>query len=557
MKFGILTRSLSLTLMLLLVMTTLNLGAFAAKPGTITGVTILTSDFSMTLGADETYTFEVAAKYGSSKAPLIWEASDNLSEVSGPAVKANQEKMVYSFVSASPGTYPAEVTVTDGSKLSDTLYITFTVEGGTPDNNPPVANGLSLTTDEDTAVTGTVQASDQDGDALTATITSGPSKGTAEIVTGLTVAYTPDPDYNGNDVFTVTVEDGKGGSDTAVVSITVEPVDDMPVAVADSATAEFNMPVIINVLANDTDVDGGPMTVESTSVPGNGTVVINSDHSVTYTPQNDFSGTDSFTYTLNGGSSATVTVTVNDAVSEPLKYVALGDSIPYGTYYSSFWNYLAGGTDTDSYVEQLARTMNVESGNFIDASVSGHNTKDVLDQIDSMTAAVSAADVITLCVGANDIMDAASRSLSGLNKYDIDWSAAADGRDNFELYWPQLIDKIENLNSDVTLVVMTIYNPYRISDSYYELVDPFFSSGTGDMGLNYIIENTMSLDDTWGNLIDDNFDYRIADVYTAFNNHSNKDSLTGFYRSFCDPHPNQLGQDVIFDTHIEWMSNIQ
>lgn len=556
MKIGILTRSLSLTLMMLLVMTTLNLGAFAAKPGTTTSVSILTSDFSMTLGADETYTFEVAAKYGSSKV-LTWTASENLNEVSGPVVKANQEKMVYSFVASSSGTYPETVTVTDGNGLSDTLNVTFTVEGGTPDNNPPVANDLSLTTDEDTAVTGTIDASDQDGDALTTSITSGPTSGIAGIE-GLTVTYTPNENFNGSDTFTVTVEDGKGGSDTAAVNITVLSVDDMPVAINDSATTEINMAVTIDVLANDTDVDGGPMTVVSSSNPVSGTVVINSGESITYTPDTGFTGADSFTYTLNGGSSATVTITVNDVVSEPLKYVALGDSIPYGTYYTSAWNYLLGGTDTDSYVEQLAWAMNVESGNFIDASVSGHNTIDVLNQIDSMTAAISAADVITLCVGANDIMDAAARDFYGLDKYDIDWSVADSGRDNFEQYWPQLIDKIENLNSDVTLVVMTIYNPYRVSDSYYELVDPYFSSDVqGDMGLNYIINNTMSLDASWGDLIHENFDYRIADVYTAFNEHENKDSLTGFYRSFCDPHPNQLGQDVIFDAHSQWMSDIQ
>ncbi|MGM0397336.1 MAG: SGNH/GDSL hydrolase family protein, partial [Bacillota bacterium] len=239
----------------------------------------------------------------------------------------------------------------------------------------------------------------------------------------------------------------------------------------------------------------------------------------------------------------------------------LGDSIPSGTYYRSLWDYLGGGTDTYSYVEQFADYLNVESGNFIDASISGNNTVDVFNQIDQMSATISEADVITLCVGANDIMDAASRGWSGLNKYDIDWNVADQGRANFELYWPQVIDGIEELNPDVTLIVMTIYNPYRITDDYYDLVDPYFSGDQGDFGLNHIIEFTMDLDNSgslWAkDLIADNFNYNVVDIYDAFNSNPDKDSLTGFYDSFCDPHPNQSGQNFIFEEHVDVFGAIQ
>ena len=278
---------------------------------------------------------------------------------------------------------------------------------------------------------------------------------------------------------------------------------------------------------------------------------------MTFTPTQDFVGTGSFQYSLNGGSTALVTVTITGSEPQPLKYVALGDSIPYGYYYTSLINYWGGGTDTDSYVEQLARSVGVASVDFFDASVSGYNTVEVFNQIDSISAQISAADVITLCVGANDIMDAAGRSFTGLLKYDINWTVAAAGRDSFEFYWPKVIDKIEFLNPDVTLVVMTIYNPYRLTDTFYNQVDPYFSaSSETDLGLNYIIRNTMSMDNSaWGDLLPEDFDYRVADVYTAFNTHTNKDSLTGFYRSFCDPHPNQLGQTVIFNEHLKLMGD--
>jgi hypothetical protein len=101
----------------------------------------------------------------------------------------------------------------------------------------------------------------------------------------------------------------------------------------------------------------------------------------------------------------------------------------------------------------------------------------------------------------------------------------------------------------VTLIVMTVYNPYRTTETSYERVNAYFEdTATGNYGLNYIIRNTEALYDSQ---LSDDFDYRIADVYSAFNNSTNKDGLTGFYNSFCDPHPNQSGQNLIFAEHMK------
>lgn len=97
-------------------------------------------------------------------------------------------------------------------------------------------------------------------------------------------------------------------------------------------------------------------------------------------------------------------------------------------------------------------------------------------------------------------MDAAGRTLSGLDKHDIDWTLADAGRDSFQKYWPQIIDRIEAWNLDVTLTVMTVYNPYHTTDvykgtNYYNKADPYFSADDGDdPGLNHIIRNLMTLD---------------------------------------------------------------
>ncbi|HVL96204.1 MAG TPA: Ig-like domain-containing protein [Solirubrobacteraceae bacterium] len=148
------------------------------------------------------------------------------------------------------------------------------------------------------------------------------SQGSVTITGGGTgVTYTPDPGFCGTDTFTYTLN---GGS-TATVTVTVGCADDPPTAVDDTVTVAENAGAsAIDVLANDTDADGGPKAIVSVTQPANGTVAITSAGSgLTYAPDPAFCGTDTFTYTLNGGSTATVTVTVACAGQPP---VAVNDS---------------------------------------------------------------------------------------------------------------------------------------------------------------------------------------------------------------------------------------
>ena len=110
-----------------------------------------------------------------------------------------------------------------------------------------------------------------------------------------------------------------GGEATATASASVD-ILNSPVAVDDAATTDEDTAVTVDVLANDSDPDGDTLAVTAVSDPAHGSVVDNGDGTLTYTPDADWSGTDSFTYTVsdgNGGSdTATVTVTVN-AVNDP------------------------------------------------------------------------------------------------------------------------------------------------------------------------------------------------------------------------------------------------
>ncbi|MCB9009759.1 MAG: tandem-95 repeat protein [Ardenticatenaceae bacterium] len=155
-------------------------------------------------------------------------------------------------------------------------------------NAAPVAVDDSATTDEDTAVTIDVLAndSDSDGDSLTVESVTDPTNGTV-VNNGTDVTYTPNANFNGVDSFSYTVSDGNGGSDTATVTITVNGVNDAPVANDDSATTDEDTAVTIDVLANDSDSDGDSLTVESVTHPTNGTAVNNATD-VTYTPDAGF-----------------------------------------------------------------------------------------------------------------------------------------------------------------------------------------------------------------------------------------------------------------------------
>ncbi|MFC1672340.1 Ig-like domain-containing protein, partial [Planctomycetota bacterium] len=219
-------------------------------------------------------------------------------------------------------------TVSDGNGGTDTATITVTVTGA---NDAPVAVDDSVTTSEDTMVTIMVLAndSDPDGDALAVSGVTQGSHGSVAVCDPPTcVEYTPNLNYYGSDSFTYTVSDGKGGTDTATVNVTVTPVNDAPVAVDDSAITDENTAVTVLVLANDSDVDGDALSVASVTQGANGSVA-NNGGNVTYTPNAGYDGTDSFTYTVSDGKGgtdvATVSVTVRDAVNSPPVAVATAD----------------------------------------------------------------------------------------------------------------------------------------------------------------------------------------------------------------------------------------
>ena len=201
------------------------------------------------------------------------------------------------------------ITVSDGSlDASDTFVVTVD-----PVNDDPVCQAVAIGTTEDTPGSTAPDCTDPDGDTLTFTV--GAASDGASGFSADELTYDPDPDINGSDAFTYTADDGNGGSDAANVGVTVDPANDDPVASADAATTTGGVALpTIDVLGNDTDVDGDALSVtafDAASVQG-GTVSCTTTCS--YAPPAGYVGPDSFTYTVgdgNGGSDiATMTVTV-------------------------------------------------------------------------------------------------------------------------------------------------------------------------------------------------------------------------------------------------------
>jgi hypothetical protein len=213
---------------------------------------------------------------------------------------------------------------------------TVSLEGGNDFGNNPAFNSVfslsngaptptddTVTTNEDTAVSGNVLTNDTDpeGNGLSATLVTGPSHGTLTggLASSGAFTYTPDANYNGSDSFTYSASDGSLSAN-ATANITVSPVNDAPVATDDTAEVNQHESVTIDVTANDTDVEGDTLTPTSIAnvSPAGSTAIVNADRTVTFTAPGTYTGAASFTYKASDGSAqsnaATVNITVYPAI---------------------------------------------------------------------------------------------------------------------------------------------------------------------------------------------------------------------------------------------------
>jgi len=179
--------------------------------------------------------------------------------------------------------------VDDGHGGTATATVALTIA---PVNDAPVAQAGTGSGTEDHAITGQLISTDVDGDTLTYSLADkgDPAHGAVTINPDGSYSYTPAADYNGADSFTYQVDDGKGGTATATVALTINPQNDAPVAQAGTGSGNEDHAITGQLVATDVDGDTLTYSLADKGDPAHGAVTINPDGSYSYTPAADYNG---------------------------------------------------------------------------------------------------------------------------------------------------------------------------------------------------------------------------------------------------------------------------
>jgi len=193
-------------------------------------------------------------------------------------------------------------------------------------NAIPVATSASVTTTEDHDASGTLQGSDLDGDSLSYSIVTPPQHGavTLEGGNGPAYSYSPDDNYHGTDSFSYRVHDGAADSNTATISLTIDSINDVPLAFDSSDTTDEDSDASGTLQGS--DIDGDSLSYSIVTPPQYGAVTLEGGNgpAYSYSPDDNYHGTDSFSYRGHDGAAdsntATISLTINSINDVPLAF---------------------------------------------------------------------------------------------------------------------------------------------------------------------------------------------------------------------------------------------
>ncbi len=447
------------------------------------------------------------------------------------AISADKKQITYSPTANFSGTDTFTYTISDGNGGTDTGQISITV---TAVNDAPVVTADTRTVAEDGTLNLTVAdllANDNAGpgestQTLTIQSVQGATNGTVT-KTGDQIQFKPTANFVGTATFTYTVQDNGSPTQqaTGTVTITVTSVNDPPTAVADTATAQSGAgSITIDVLANDTITPdtGETLSIKSVGTTSNGGTVSIVSGKVQYTPANNYSGTETFTYIVadgNGGEAqGTVTVTVQNFVPGGVTGFIFVDSNNDGVRATNE-RALAGvavrltGTDTAGKAVNLSSVTDA-TGKYAFAQVAPGNYTVTQDQpaftVDGKThadgsggGATSSSNSFTLQLGSTGnngtLLNFAEQSLEP--KFSI-WDALASG--NTEGFytcvhstggqqWTRVDGGWQNstitnvrFNSDMTAIIITIKEGTQTLEATVPRTDRAHVQSVGRDGNNYL-----------------------------------------------------------------------
>jgi uncharacterized delta-60 repeat protein len=222
-------------------------------------------------------------------------------------------------MNADVGSLTIRVTVTDGSAA--TASATFNLVVANTNDAPIAADNQTFTVNEDSLLANNVTATDEDLDPLTYRLNTGAGHGLVALNTDGSFNYRPDPNYFGADNFTYRVEDGRGGVDTATVSLTVTAVNDAPVTAGGSLRVVPGETYSGTLTAS--DVEGDTVSFSTQTGPTQGILSLNADGSYTYTANSD-AGSDSFTYQVSDGHGGLATGSIVIEAGTPVDTALVG-----------------------------------------------------------------------------------------------------------------------------------------------------------------------------------------------------------------------------------------
>ncbi len=325
---------------------------------TITNVndppTATSSSFSIT--KNTTYTGQLQAEDPDGDA-LTYNITNNGNKGSAVITNQNTGAFTYTPDHNATGTDSFKFRVNDGTVNSTKATVTVTI---LQQNSPPVAYASNVSVAEDNSHSGQLNASDPDDDSLIYSIVSNGSKGTAVINNSSTGAftYTPAQNQNGSDSFTFRVNDGVVNSATATVTVNISAVNDRPIVGNLSINVAQNFDYTGQLSGSDVDGDDLTFVLVSNGLKGDADIDNPANGSFTYTPFENETGADSFTFKVNDGTIDSIlgVVTVNISAEEEYT-VSFGDftGADYpGTISDTFVN-------IDSTVNALSETINTYS----------------------------------------------------------------------------------------------------------------------------------------------------------------------------------------------------
>lgn len=206
---------------------------------------------------------------------------------------------------------------------------------GGPSNKPPQFSGTTFAVDEDTTLVETIAASDADGDSVSLAITANAGHGTVSLDQDRTFTYVPAANFSGVDTFDVTATDSRGAQTRATITITVRAVNDPPSAQGDSTRTPPGRFIDVPVLANDINVDQDVLVPEIVGTNAGGSVAVNADGTIRFTPDAGFVGVSSFDYLVRdaaGAASNSASVTVEVRPLQKVAYVGKAAGELFVTY---------------------------------------------------------------------------------------------------------------------------------------------------------------------------------------------------------------------------------